>query len=408
MSVAKATKKQLGSAVHQSNALSQTGLLERLFSNLFKGLVYAQIWEDPVCDMRALQIGPESNLVSISSGGCNMMSYLTASPASIMVVDLSPAHIALARLKLAAAKVLTQEQFYDFFGHANKRTNPALFESHIAPVLDSETLTYWRGRHRLVGKRIDMFAKGFYRYGVLGRFLALSHLLARMGGVRFQPLLNAQSLEEQRTFYEKTIAPQFERRLVRFLARRRASLFGLGIPPAQYDKLSADGGGDVLPVLKGRVEKLICDFPVDQNYFTWAAFNRGYKEDGTGPVPPYLKAAKFDSVKANAPRVEALNRSLTDALAECAAASKHGYVFLDAQDWMTDAQLNALWAEVTRTAADGARVVFRTGGEADILPGRVRADILERWEYQPELSTELSREDRSAIYGGTHVYVFNG
>ncbi len=41
---------------------------------------------------------------------------------------------------------------------------------------------------------------------------------------------------------------------------------------------------------------------------------------------------------------------MTDYLAACPAASRDRYVLLDAQDWMTDAQLNALWAEITRTA----------------------------------------------------------
>ncbi|MEO0912875.1 MAG: DUF3419 family protein, partial [Pseudomonadota bacterium] len=157
-----------------------------------------------------------------------------------------------------------------------------------------------------------------------------------------------------------------------------------------------------------RTRKLVCDFPISENYFAWAAFNRGYKADGTGPVPPYLEATNFEAVKAHAPNVTAVNRLLTEALAECPAASQDAYVFLDAQDWMTDDQLNALWAETTRTAADGARVLFRTGGAADILPGRVRADILDRWEYQPDLSADLTRNDRSAIYGGTHVYIFRG
>ena len=39
--------------------------------------------------------------------------------------------------------------------------------------------------------------------------------------------------------------------------------------------------------------------------------------------------------------------------------SRDRYVLLDAQDWMTNAQLEALWTEITRTARPGARVIFR-------------------------------------------------
>jgi S-adenosylmethionine-diacylglycerol 3-amino-3-carboxypropyl transferase len=79
-------------------------------------------------------------------------------------------------------------------------------------------------------------------------------------------------------------------------------------------------------------------------------------------------------------------------------------VLLDAQDWMTDEQLNELWSEITRTARPDARVIFRTAGEATILPGRVKADILGRWNYDAERSRILGYMDRSAIYGGFHLY----
>ena len=53
------------------------------------------------------------------------------------------------------------------------------------------------------------------------------------------------------------------------------------------------------------------------------------------------------------------------------AGSVDRFILLDAQDWMTDDQLNALWTEITRTAAPGARVIFRTAAEPSLLPGRV-------------------------------------
>jgi S-adenosylmethionine-diacylglycerol 3-amino-3-carboxypropyl transferase len=226
--------------------------------------------------------------------------------------------------------------------------------------------------------------------------------------VNYTPLLEARSLAEQEAFFEAQIAPLFEKRIVKWITRQKASLFGLGIPPQQYDKLAADANGDVLEVLRERMRKLICDFPISENYFAWAAFNRGYKQDGTGPVPPYLEAERFDMLKAHAARASIVNRSLTDMLTDLPTGSRQAYVLLDAQDWMTDAQLNALWAQITRTATPGARVVFRTGGTDDILPGRVSNDILLRWNVHDDEARALWARDRSAIYGGFHIYEFGG
>ncbi|MEM9270702.1 MAG: DUF3419 family protein, partial [Pseudomonadota bacterium] len=217
------------------------------------------------------------------------------------------------------------------------------------------------------------------------------------------PFLACKTMEEQQAFYTKEVEPLFDMAMVRFLARRRASLFGLGIPPAQYEKLAADGEGEVLRVLKERVRKLMCDFPISENYFAWQATTRGYGPDG-GPVPPYLQEDQFETVKAHAGAITVHNRSMTDQLATMEASSQNGYVLLDAQDWMTDAQLTALWSEITRTAAQRATVVFRTGGTEDILPGRVEAAILDQWEYDADASQTAFNTDRSAIYGGVHVY----
>ncbi len=97
---------RLHTAIRQNRALSGQGLLELLFAQLFKGLVYPQIWEDPDIDMEALAITPDCHVVAIASGGCNILSYLIADPGRITALDLNQAHIALNRLKLAAVREL--------------------------------------------------------------------------------------------------------------------------------------------------------------------------------------------------------------------------------------------------------------------------------------------------------------
>lgn len=398
---------QLDAAVLQDTDAT-TGRLEKLFARLFTGLVYPQIWEDPVVDMAALQIQPEDNLICIASGGCNMMSYLTAGPASVTAVDLSPAHVALGRLKLAAAQNLPDYgAFYQLFGRADMPDNGALYDRYLRDALDDTSRAYWETR-ALLHRRISLFQRGFYHHGVLGRFLGAVHLVARLGRVDFNQLLAARNLTEQQIFFETNIAPLFDMWLVRKLASYRASLFGLGIPPAQYDKLSADGNGDILSVLYERVRKLTCDFPIRENYFAWQAFGRRYDPSPDAALPPYLQPQNFDALRENAHRGRVVNRSLTDVLANAPDKSKQGYVLLDAQDWMNDAQLNALWREITRTATPGARVIFRTGGTSDILPGRVENAVLNHWSYAAETSARSNARDRSAIYGGFHLYHFKG
>jgi S-adenosylmethionine-diacylglycerol 3-amino-3-carboxypropyl transferase len=71
---------------------------------------------------------------------------------------------------------------------------------------------------------------------------------------------------------------------------------------------------------------------------------------------------------------------------------------------MTDEQLNDLWAEISRTARAGARVIFRTAAEKSIIEGRLSPTIRDQWTYFEDKSRELTVLDRSAIYGGFHIY----
>ena len=77
---------RLKQAVRRHRTLSREGLLERLFERLFRGLVYTQIWEDPEVDLAALALRPDSRVVTIASGGCNVLSYLTADPERITAI----------------------------------------------------------------------------------------------------------------------------------------------------------------------------------------------------------------------------------------------------------------------------------------------------------------------------------
>ncbi len=87
--VKQATRQNLGAAVHRHKAYSRRGLQERMFTLAFRQLVYPQIWEDPIVDLEALALTSQDRVIAIASGGCNVLSYLTARPAEILAVDLN-------------------------------------------------------------------------------------------------------------------------------------------------------------------------------------------------------------------------------------------------------------------------------------------------------------------------------
>ena len=393
-------------AAHTRPANTKRGALERLFTLMFKGFVYNQIWEDPDIDLEALELAPHHRLVTIASGGCNILNYLAANPAEIVAVDLNSNHVALTRLKLAAlANLPSYEDFFRFFGEADDKANRSAFDNFLSHRLDPVTRKYWEKFIPLHGRRINMFARNLYRYGLLGRFIGILHAVARLHGKSLTPIVNARDIAEQRVHFDRTIAPLFDYKSIKFLSKTPVSLYALGIPPAQYDELVAAGNGDAASVLRARVEKLACDFPIRENYFAWQAFARGYDTTNRTAVPAYLREDTYNVIRARTNRVTVHHTSMTDYLKTQPAQSLHRYVLLDAQDWMTPAVITDLWREIDRTAdSRDARVIFRTAGEESPLPRKLPAELLAAWDYLEPESRSFHARDRSSIYGGFHVY----
>jgi S-adenosylmethionine-diacylglycerol 3-amino-3-carboxypropyl transferase len=401
--MAKAAAAIIDCAVVRNNAEPGAKLLDKAFALAFRGLVYAQIWEDPVVDMAGLAIKPDSRIVTIASGGCNALSYLVGNPSAITAVDLNTAHIALNKLKIAAVRHLPDyEHLRRFFADADHGSNIDIYRRLLVPHLDEATQSYWEGRDFIGRRRIGGFTRGFYKRGMLGTFIGLAHFIARLYRIDPSRILAATTLEEQRAVFEQEFAPIFDRRFIRWLTDQPASLFGLGIPPAQYEVLAGDER--MATVLRRRLEKLACHFSVNDNYFAWQAFSRGYGRGPDRPLPPYLEARNFKTVRDRADRVEVCHVNLTEHLARQPEGSLDRYILLDAQDWMDDEQLTLLWRQITRTARAGSRVLFRTAAEPTLLPGRVPDALLSRWDYATQQSLELTRLDRSSIYGGVHLY----
>jgi S-adenosylmethionine-diacylglycerol 3-amino-3-carboxypropyl transferase len=401
-----AAKTQIKEAVLRKTSTRRQALLERLFAMWFARFVYNQIWEDPVVDLEALQLTPESRVVTIASGGCNIMNYLGADPEAIVAVDLNPAHIALTRLKLAAMRHLPDyETFFRFFGIAKHSDNVDAYFSHVAPHLDAETRHFWEHRSLLGRQRIEFFAKGLYRKALLGRFIGFLHGFAKLAGQDVTRILDARNREEQLAIYAAEIEPLFDLKLVRFLARQPVLLYSLGIPPNQFASMKEDSSGDLATLYQDRIRRLACDFDLSENYFAWQAFGRHYDAKTRRAAPPYLRPENFDAIRARIPRVDTKCISMTEYLAAQPDASHDRYVLLDSVDWMDRKMLGDLWAQIRRTARPGARVICRTAGARSPFETLIPVEERLGWVYREQESQRFLERDRSAIYGGFHLYV---
>jgi S-adenosylmethionine-diacylglycerol 3-amino-3-carboxypropyl transferase len=394
----------IADAVRNSRTQEEATVWDRIFAFWFRRLVYTQIWEDPEADLAALQLPLGSTIVTISSGGCNALSYLTAQPAQVYAVDLNQAHLSLLKLKLAGIRAFSKySDFWQFFGEAASPANAQLYRYRLRPLLDRQTRAYWDRRNSIGRPRYAYFTNGFYRHGMLGRFIGLAHLVAKLARVDLAVLLTGDTDSPERIAALARLDWLFHSPLARMMTRTPALLFSLGIPPQQRALLGA--GAPLNEVLHERLLRLINGHPNETNYFAWQALHRSYPGPGDRCLPPYLQRSQFARMRNDAGLIIPVHANLRQFLEGLPAREVDAVVLLDSQDWMAPEEIRALWDTIDRAGSDSVRIIFRTAGTESPLESEELAPLREIWLRDDERSDIGFQLDRSGIYGGFHCYV---
>ena len=230
--------------------------------------------------MEAMQLGEGHRIVTIASGGCNMLAYLTRSPAPIDAVDLNAAHIALNRLKLAAIRHLPVAcRPVPLLRRARQPPQRCgLRPVHRAPSRSSTRAAIGNAAAGAGERRIAVFDSNFYRTGLLGLFIAAGHRVARLlrrrsgrhhGGAG--TLANSAASSRRSWRRCSTAVPDPLDHVAQSLAVRPRHSAG-AVRFADHRPATARWPS----VLSARLEKLACHFPLKDNYFAWQAFARRY------------------------------------------------------------------------------------------------------------------------------------
>jgi S-adenosylmethionine-diacylglycerol 3-amino-3-carboxypropyl transferase len=393
----------IADAVRNSRSMDEATVWDRLFAFWFRRLVYTQIWEDPEADLAALQLPLGSTIVTISSGGCNALSYLVAKPAQVYAVDLNEAHLSLLKLKLAGLRAFSRyDDFWQFFGNAASASNSELYREWLRPMLDSTTRAYWDKRNIIGRPRHGYFTNGFYRHGLLGRFIGLGHWMAKFARIDLVALLKGRNDDPKRVEALDRLNRLFHSPWARLITGTPALLFSLGIPPQQRALLG--GGAPLNEVLHERLLRLINGHPNETNYFAWQALHRGYPGPDDRCLPPYLQRRLFERMRDGAGLIIPVHANLRVFLESLPAREVDAVVLLDSQDWMAPDEIRALWNAIDRTGSDNVRVIFRTAGAESPLESAELSSLQETWCRDDERSAIGFARDRSGIYGGFHCY----
>lgn len=372
-------------------------------------LVYNTCWEDPRLDRAALQLGPDDNVLVITSAGCNALDYAICGPGHVYAVDMNPRQNALLDLKIAGIKSLEFEDFFRLFGHGYHPDARRLYERQMRPHLPAASQAWWD--HWI--KFFDNKARPFYFRGTSGAFARLIKIYTdRVIRVRphIDAILEAKTLADQREIYEKHLKEKFWSRPMRFAMNRDTTLSMVGVPKAQRRQVESQYNGGIVKFVQDAVEAVFCKLPLSDNYF-WRVYMKG--EYSRSCCPEYLKPESFQLLKGGLVERISTHTDSVQGFLDKHRGQISRYVLLDHMDWLSDKFFPLLeleWQAIVDRAAPGTRLIWRSGGlKTDFLERvNVRTNGASRplpklLTYHEQLAAELHERDRVHTYGSFYI-----
>lgn len=391
------------------------GLFQRLGSRWFRfvhgnNLVYNTCWEDPRLDRQALNLGPDDQVLVITSAGCNALDYVLAGAGHVYAVDMNPRQNALLELKAAGVKGLEFEDFFEMFGRGRISDSQKVYEGQLRRHLSPWAAQYWDRRISFFNERSK---GGFFFRGTSGGFARMINLYVdHVAKVRdsVEAILNAGTVQEQRRIYESGLKEAFWTRFIRWVVRRDATLSLVGVPAEQRRQVELDYAGGVARFIEDSLEAVFARLPLADNYF-WRVYLTGtYTRDC---CPEYLKPDNFTRLKSGLIEQLSTHTDSVTGFLDGHEGQISRYVLLDHQDWLSTAESRLLqdeWRQIVRRAAPNARVIWRSGGLRTDFVDQVRIDVHGRprqvgelLNYHRELASTLHPLDRVHTYGSFHI-----
>jgi len=352
-------------------------------AKVFQGILYAQCWEDPQLDREAFRLTPQDTLFSITSGGCNVLTFLIDDPGRVVALDLNPHQNSLLELKIAAFRELCYADLLAFFGVRPSSSRVGVY-ARLRSCLTADAVRFWDAHLREIDR--GLIHCGRYE----GYMRLLRTVLVTLRGK--QPLVREFFAAEDPATRQKLYHEKWEdlswKLFTRFILSR--GLNSLLFDRAFFAYLDTEFSFG--RHFAEKAERALACLPVKENYFLSYILRRGY--DGQDSLPHYLREKNYELIRSRLERVEIVTDSCEHYFATLPASSISRFNFSNIFEWMSPEAYERLLRETVRVARPGAILTYR-----NLLVFRERpASLAAVLEPRPDIARPLQARDLSFIY----------
>jgi S-adenosylmethionine-diacylglycerol 3-amino-3-carboxypropyl transferase len=364
-------------------------------------LIYNTCWEDPRCDRALMDFDEDSEIVMITSAGCNALEYLLDQPKAIHCIDVNPRQNALLELKKAAIKNLDWGDLFLLFGKGVFPKFKEVLKTKLQQDVSPENYSYWqRKSHYFNGKGIR---KNFYHHGTTGAF---AWITSRFFGAKkdlFQQVKKvfaSRDIEEQIENYHE-LEEKFLNRIFKSLLNNHFIMSMLGVPKNQQNLARNEMKPELADYIHHSLNRVFTQLPARENYF-YRVYAFGTYEPNC--CPEYLKVDNKVFLESAVDKIQIHTNTISDFLKKYPGQYSH-YILLDHQDWLSQHNLEALeeeWRLILKNSKPGTKILLRSAAsKVDFFPDFV----LEAVDFETRETAHQHQLDRVGTYASVYLAI---
>ena len=350
-------------------------------SKVFDDILYSQCWEDPQIDRIAFKINSDDVVFTITSGGCNALTFLLDDPRKIIALDLNPHQNYLLELKIAAMKNLVYDKTLRLFGIKRSDSRVMLYKE-LRELLSNKAREFWDNNLKKIEKGLIHSGRyeGYMR--ILGKVLT-----TLIGRQTINELFRLSTgYEREKIYNEKWDNLRWKIFTRVLLSRTLMSLLFTGDFFRYLDK-NFSFGKNFAEKVKYAVTKL----PLRENYFLTYILYGNYHPDY---LPPYLSKDNYEVIRKRLDRIEIVSGSCDGYFALLPDSTISKFNFTNIFEWLSPTQFENLLSQTIRIAKDRSVITYR-----NLLVKREHpAGFNDRIHSDRELSRQLHSRDLSFVY----------
>ncbi|MGC3946026.1 MAG: DUF3419 family protein [Chryseolinea sp.] len=354
-------------------------------------LIFSLNWEDPQSDIRALQIRPGDNVMTISSGGCNTFEFLLHDPAHVYALDINPAQSYLMELKTKAFKHLGYEEFCQLMGL--RQVEGDFIYAKLRPLLSVDARNYWDAR----AETLEM---GLIMSGRYERFvkLACKAITILQGKRVVEGLFRNDDQKEQQLYFDSTFNTWRFRSIFPILFNKRMlARKGLNSDYFHFD----DGSKSFSESFFNRAKNAIRNLPLKGNYFLSLYLTGRYQNEDE--MPEYLKRSNFEIIRERVDRIQIITQDANEWLASRPDECIDAFSLSNICELKSEPDTRSLFDHIARVGKAGGKCCFRNL----MVPREIPSELESRIQKDVGLSKELLTGDRSFVYSKVAAYVIH-